>query len=432
MIDLGVETVPDVAQADVDDSLDLSIGAPVIVATDGDPDANGAIRVAQLLSARDGTPVHAIAVLEPPLAYLLTLEHLPEEAQAARIGALRKRVERQLQRVDVSEDNWDIRIVVGRPADAIADLSIQTQAGLVLVGIGSQGALGRVWRGDTAMRAVYRTRRPVMAVHRDARALPRCAIVGIDFGPASIAAAQAAFRTMARRGIVHLVHVQPLFTLLAEGNSAINPAYGQELADQFDAVIQAMTAPPDIRVLHEIASGDPARCLLEIAGREGADLIAVGTHGYGRLQAAVLGSVASRVMRGAKCSVLIAPEIRARITMTGGPGQGRTVVSTVPSEWVGMLTDFTQRNAERPTMLEIDDPAIGAQAEERGYHLRGVTYDHRDGRVQLMLGGRTTGPHITHTVSGVNEVGIATGPDGRDSALRIAAGHSATILTFLA
>jgi nucleotide-binding universal stress UspA family protein len=432
MIDLGIDTVSDVAQTIADDSLDLSTGAPPIVATDGDPDANGAIRVAQLLSARDGTPVHAIAVLEPPPAYLLTLEHLPEETQAARIGALRKRVERQLRKVDVAKDSWDLQIAVGRPAEAIADLSIQTQAGLVLVGIGSHGALGRVWRGDTAMRAVYRTRRPVMAVHRDARALPRCAIVGIDFGPASIAAARATFRTMARRGIVHLVHVQPLFTLLAEGNSSINAAYGQELADRFDAVIEALTAPASIRVVHEIASGDASRCLIEIAEREGADLIAVGTHGYGRLQVAVLGSVASRVMRGAKCSVLIAPEIRARITMTGGPGQGHTVVSTVPSEWVGLLTDFTQRNVERPTALEIDDPAIGAQAQERGYHLRGVTYDHRDGRVQLMLGGRTTGPHITHTVSAVNEVGIATGPDGHDSALRIAAGHSATILTFLA
>ena len=55
MIDLGIDTVSDVAQTIADDSLDLSTGAPAIVATDGDPDANGAIRVAQLLASATGS-----------------------------------------------------------------------------------------------------------------------------------------------------------------------------------------------------------------------------------------------------------------------------------------------------------------------------------------------------------------------------------------
>jgi nucleotide-binding universal stress UspA family protein len=431
MIDLVNHAPAPVGQANSNGLTDVWIGAPIIVATNGEPGANGAICVARLLNARDGTPVHAITVLEPQAPNLLTQERLPKETDGARIAVLRKRVKRQFGTLDVPKDGWDVQISSGRPGDAIAALSIQTHAGLVLVGMGNHGALGQVWGRDTALHTVHHARSPVMAVNPDVRSLPQSVVVGTDFGPASLVAARAAVRMAAPDGVVHLVHVQPLFTLLAEGNSAFDVAYGQELRSRFDPLIDALTPPSGVRVVHEITRGDPARRLIEIAERERADLIAVGNHAYGVLSRLALRSVASRVMRAAMCSVLIAPEVRQHTTMTGGPGLERTVVSTAPSEWVTLLTDFTRRNAERPTALEIDDPAIGAQSLELGYHLRGAAYDHRDERAELMLGGRKAGPHITHTMPAIDEVGIATGPDGRDSALRIGSGRSAMILTFL-
>jgi len=413
------------------DTADAPIGGPIIVGTDGDPDANGAIRLAHLLAERDGARVHVVGVLEPSPAYLLTQERLPAETDAARTAALQKRVERQMRRLEMPAKCWDLQLTIGQTADVIADFSIQMHAALALVGIGTHGVLGRVWGTDTAIRVVQRTRTPVMAVNRYAASLPRCAVVGMDFSPASIAATRAVLRAMAPDSVVHVIHVQPLLSLLAEGNTSINLAYEQELAEQLSTVTEMLTPHPGIRVVHETATGDPSRCLIEIAEREAADLVAVGIHGYGGLPSWIVGGVANRVMRSAKCSVLIAPEMRARLRMTRGPGMARTVVSTVPSQWAQLLTDFTSRNAERPTTMEVDDPTIGAQAEERGYHLRGVAYDHRDGRAEMMLGGRTTGPHLTHTISQVDEVAIVTRPDGRDAALRITAGESATILAFL-
>lgn len=431
MIDLIVHAPVPAGETNVDGSTNVWTGAPIIVATNGEPSANGAIRLARLLNARDGTPVHAIAVLEPQAPSLLTQERLPKETDGARSAVLRKRVKRQFRMLEVPKDGWDLQIISGRLGDTIAALSIQTQASLVLVGMGNHGALGQVWGRDTALRTVHHARAPVMAVNPEVRSLPQSVVVGTDFGPASMVAAQAAVRMAAPDGVVHLVHVQPLFTFLAEGNSPFDVAYGQEVRSRFDPLIDALTPSSGARVVHEITSGDPATRLIEIAERERAELIAVGNHGYGVPSRLALGSVASRVMRAATCSVLIAPEVRQRTTMTRGPGLERTVVSTAPTEWVTLLTDFTRRNAERPTALEIDDPAIGAQSQERGYHLRGAAYDHRDGRAELMLGGRKAGPHVTHTTPAVDEVGIATGPDGRDSALRIASGRSAMILTFL-
>ena len=60
----------------------------------------------------------------------------------------------------------------------------------------------------------------------------------------------------------------------------------------------------DVDVKSHTLTGDPADALLEIAEREGADLIVVGNrgmHGVSR----VLGSVPNKVSHRAQCHVLI-------------------------------------------------------------------------------------------------------------------------------
>ncbi len=53
-------------------------------------------------------------------------------------------------------------------------------------------------------------------------------------------------------------------------------------------------------------AGPPATCVLETVAAEDAGLVAVGTHGLGRAAGIVLGSVATRVLHRAPCSVLVA------------------------------------------------------------------------------------------------------------------------------
>jgi len=52
--------------------------------------------------------------------------------------------------------------------------------------------------------------------------------------------------------------------------------------------------------------GFPASCLLDSAAAEQAKLLVVGTHGLGRAAGILLGSVATRVLHRAPCSVLVA------------------------------------------------------------------------------------------------------------------------------
>lgn len=61
-------------------------------------------------------------------------------------------------------------------------------------------------------------------------------------------------------------------------------------------------------VSSEVLRGGAAQMIVEEAGEWGADLIVVGSHGYGFWSRALLGSVSNSVVHHAPCSVLVVRE----------------------------------------------------------------------------------------------------------------------------
>jgi hypothetical protein len=108
------------------------------------------------------------------------------------------------------------------------------------------------------------------------------------------------------------------------------------------------------------------------------------------------------------------------------------MTTNIPSsQWAGELQAFSARNAGRITVLEEQDNTIGAQEEAHGYPLRGVSYDRRDDRVEVMLGDLTgTEHHLTRSITDVREMDRMLDANGRDFALRIARGDGQTLLRF--
>jgi nucleotide-binding universal stress UspA family protein len=72
-----------------------------------------------------------------------------------------------------------------------------------------------------------------------------------------------------------------------------------------------------------IWTGDPGDSIVEAAAAEGADLIAIGSHGRSGLGRAILGSVSDHVVRHARCPVMV-----VRGVDTGGR---QPSVETAPS-----------------------------------------------------------------------------------------------------
>lgn len=71
------------------------------------------------------------------------------------------------------------------------------------------------------------------------------------------------------------------------------------------AEMQVRRVFPEAKLTGEVLSGSPAQAIVENAEKWGADLIAVGSHGRGFWTRTMLGSVSSRVVSHAPCSVLV-------------------------------------------------------------------------------------------------------------------------------
>jgi nucleotide-binding universal stress UspA family protein len=86
------------------------------------------------------------------------------------------------------------------------------------------------------------------------------------------------------------------------------PVHGETAGDREywrNQLEQIRPVDPRIPVLHVFLEGDPAGEIVRYAVDAGVDLIVMGTHGRTGLERLLMGSVAEKVMREAKCSVLV-------------------------------------------------------------------------------------------------------------------------------
>jgi nucleotide-binding universal stress UspA family protein len=132
----------------------------------------------------------------------------------------------------------------------------------------------------------------------------------IDFSDASRAAMEVAVdiarRTGARLTLLHAYPV-PGYTF-PDGSVVASPRMLQEMAEQatrhlaeWQKQAQALGAPTvDIHT----AVGEPAAEIVAWAKEQKQDLLVLGTHGRTGIEHALMGSVAERVVRRARCPVL--------------------------------------------------------------------------------------------------------------------------------
>lgn len=67
---------------------------------------------------------------------------------------------------------------------------------------------------------------------------------------------------------------------------------------------EVVPTDPTVGYEHRLCTGSPAQAIVQLAEREGADMIVMPTHGRTGLVRLLMGSVAEEVVRKAKCPVL--------------------------------------------------------------------------------------------------------------------------------
>ncbi len=132
---------------------------------------------------------------------------------------------------------------------------------------------------------------------------PQSMLCGVDGSDGSVETAGLAARIAVAAGAeLRLQHVTPIFT-----GDEREWTLDDDEPDPLEIESAAQAArTTGVRPIRERALGRPEYAILETAGREGVDLVVVGSRGLSGLARVLLGSVSEYVATRGHCSVLVA------------------------------------------------------------------------------------------------------------------------------
>lgn len=292
------------------ENLQSGVDGPVLVACDGAPASSEALFNAGRLAVRAfGGPLQVLGVCEPTPGVAAGMDVLPVPAELdeARRASMTEDVRRAISISAAGDPTWRVDVQLGSPSRLLAAEALRRHASVLVMGIGRHNPLDRLFGTETTLATLRASRVPVLAVCPRFPAHPMHAVVGLDFSAASVQAARLAARLVSPNGRLTLVHVRPRFEHPSADWQAWDADYGRTLPPLFEQVQAQLEAPAGVVVATVTVRGDPAASLLSYAQQAQCDLIAVGTQRHSFLERMIVGSVATRVLRTARCGVLAVP-----------------------------------------------------------------------------------------------------------------------------
>jgi nucleotide-binding universal stress UspA family protein len=219
--------------------------------------------------------------------------------------------------VAVLSDAWETRFVrsirLGRPAQAIVSRSREIDADLTVIASRGKSFLTDIFARHANLELVRLAERPLLLVNTEPRTTYRHVLVGVDFSPASFAAAQAALALApeAQFTFVHAARVANEGTMREVGIAdevirSFRARACEDARNKLDAFIGQL-GPRRQSISRSIGHGHPGPVISATARRLGVDLIAVGKHGRSWIEELLLGSVTQRLLGEFQSDLLIVP-----------------------------------------------------------------------------------------------------------------------------
>lgn len=306
----------------------------ILVPLDGSAFAERAIETARSIAGRADADIEFVVVHEPalPASRLSGAPSLDSRLDADIRASLRQ----YLERLEAGEKGRGTRVAgaVFREGRAVEEIAAQVAEGgaeLVVMTTHGRGGFERMWLGSVADGLIRSATAPVLVV-REGRAagmvpLDRVvvALAGSDQDDVVVEAAlRVTDPIRARYVLAHVVPPSPMIGAVDTGLAPPpNEMSGVPAAPESDRLgaaerylqwmarpFRAHMATVETRVAH---AGSPARALLMAAEDAGANLIVVGTAARAPVPRLFMGSVADKVVRRARCSVLVVPA-KPRVT----------------------------------------------------------------------------------------------------------------------
>jgi nucleotide-binding universal stress UspA family protein len=287
----------------------LRTATALLIATDGTQQSDAAIVLAHLLPLGDQDEVKVVTVVDSaPIPWGSVDRSVINDYKRGLSQEARSKTQAQLDRL--GDKQWSFEVRSGNPATTIAELARESNSRIVVVGLGGHGPAARLFGNETALRLMRISRVPVLAVDSKLKALPKRILVAMDFSEASIEAARLALEIAASHAIVTLVHVVPW-----ERKDYIPEQWFRSHEAHVGAHLSRVTGWLDqgrnFRIHQKVLYGKPAPSLLACAEELDADLIVAGTHSRGLIGRVLGGETLSKLVRGARRSMLVLPATAA-------------------------------------------------------------------------------------------------------------------------
>jgi len=281
------------------------------VTSDLTDSSDSGLLTAAAIAAATGARLHAFhCVSKPVFPYW---EGLVDDRTRARwLEGARLDLEWQLRRVLGDETPIaSLEVQVGEPVHEINQRASETMADVIILGAHRSRAAFDDLLGTTADRVIRTSAVPCLIANRTLTQGLRRVLIPIDFSEPSLRALEVGVDWMASisgettegpAAIVEILYVSA-FASPSYRPMAVEP----KLAERAKAARERL-AHTSIKVLPRILSAPmPVDGILRAAEQSQADLIILGTHGFGTLGRALLGSVASAVVRTIPFPILLVP-----------------------------------------------------------------------------------------------------------------------------
>jgi nucleotide-binding universal stress UspA family protein len=215
----------------------------------------------------------------------------------------------------VERDGGELKVIhveKGSPWDALQALAEKGEADLIVLGSTHHAAFGSVAPGSVAEHLLHGAKCRLMiapkgyAQQDHSQDRLRVVAVGYD-GMAESHAALEEAATLARKFGASMRVVGVMTSAPALGAAAaaqVGAGAGPDFQTRLHRAVAELE--PELRALPVIQKGDPVQKLLAEA-EMGVDLLVLGSRGFGPVMRLLIGSVSSRVIRGAPCPVLVVP-----------------------------------------------------------------------------------------------------------------------------
>jgi nucleotide-binding universal stress UspA family protein len=308
--------VPQAARADAGAVMPVLPGLQrVLVGVDFSAPSSAAARWARAhIGGVDIALVHVVQVLPQP-----SFAGGEQSAREQALEVVRTNAERSLAELaaELPEGDTMRRIVTGKPSEELVRVAQDVGADIIVVGEHGRRAGAARMLGSTAEQVLRSSVVPVLLARGLPDGPPRRIVVPIDDSDMTSAVldwarvvcthfgAPALLLYVVDPDLVSAVGIAASAAELRRARSQLRRSSMKWLGERAMTLEQAGV---DVRL--EVAFADPATRILARAKPANADLVVLGRRGAGRVQRAIVGGVADRVLRLGKTLVLVVPEPR--------------------------------------------------------------------------------------------------------------------------